>query len=145
MPSLNFDFGKISFAPSYFQAGAIVFLLFLLVLTLAQVRRHFVGWGIKGGLIGLFFGFLLALIFEGFLIIGGKTAVTEVLGWKNPPQLLQVAINAGREKLVQVLGITNEIPASVAQEKPTAEKVIEFFQGLSPTEVNKVRKIICQP
>lgn len=81
------------------KAGAIVVLLFLLVLSLAQVRRHFVRWGAKGGLIGLFFGFLLALILEGFLLIGGKTALTEILGWKNPPKPVSVALDKGREAL----------------------------------------------
>jgi len=141
----NFDFGSFVFAPSYLQAGLIIFLLFILVLTLAQVRRHFIGWGVKGGLIGLFFGFLLALILEGFLIIGGRTAVTELLGWKNPPKLLQMAIDSGREKLVQVLGIKDEIPKSFAEINPSAQKVVDFFQALSPSEAAKVRKIICQP
>lgn len=145
MPSLNFDFGKISFAPSYLQAAAIVVLLFLLVLSLAQLRRHFVDWSIKGALFGIFFGFLLALIFEGFLIIGGKTAVTELLGWEKAPKPILTALEAGRAKLVQVLGVTTEIPVSTAREKPTAENLIKFFQSLSPQEASRVKKTICQP
>ena len=78
--------GKTVISPSYFYAAAIVFLLFLLVLTLAQVRRHFLNWSLKGGIFGIALGFFLALILEGFLIIGGKTVVTEILGWKNAPK-----------------------------------------------------------
>lgn len=136
---------KISFAPSYLQAGAIVVLLFLLVLSLAQLRRHFVDWSIKGALFGIFFGFLLALILEGFLIIGGKTAVTELLGWEKAPKPVLTALEAGRAKLVQVLGVTDEIPVSTAREKPTAENLIKFFQSLNPQEASRVKKIICQP
>lgn len=135
---------KISFAPSYLQAAAIIVLLFLLVLSLAQLRRHFVNWSIKGALFGIFFGFLLALILEGFLIIGGKTALTELLGWEKAPKPVLTALEAGRAKLVQVLGVTAEIPISTAQEKPTAENLIKFFQSLNPQEVSRVKKTICQ-
>ena len=116
--NLNFDFLKISINQSSWKAVAIVGLLFLLVLTLAQVRRHYIDWSIKGALFGIFFGFLLALFLEGFLIIGGRTAVTELLGWENAPKPVQTAIDAGRMKLVDVLGIQDEIPQSIAQENP---------------------------
>ena len=33
-----------SVAPTYIKAGAIVFLIFLLVISLAQFRHHFVKW-----------------------------------------------------------------------------------------------------
>lgn len=138
MPSLNFNFRGISFSftPSYLQAGAIIFLLFLLVLSLAQVRRYFVHWSFKGALFGIFFGFLLALILEGFLLIGGKTVVIEFLGWEKAPKPILVALEAGRAKLVQVLGVTTEIPR--------AETLINFFQSLTPQEASKAKKIICQ-
>lgn len=141
----NFDFGSFAFAPSYLQAGLIIFLLFILVLTLAQIRRHFVDWSVKGAIFGIFFGFLLALILEGFLIIGGKTAVTELLGWKQPPKPIADLLEIGRVKLVQVLGVSSEIPRSVAKVSPTAKDMVDFFQALSPNEAGKVRKIICQP
>lgn len=137
---LNFNF-----LLSQWRALAIIGLIFLLVLTLAQVRRHFIDWSIKGALFGIFFGFLLALILEGFLIVGGRTALTEFLGWKNAPQPLQVAIDAGRAKLVDVLGITNEIPKSVAREDPTSEDAVTLLQSLDPTEIMKVKSLICEP
>lgn len=87
----------------YLQVGAIIVLLFLLILTLASVRKHFVRWSFKGGLMGLFFGFLLALIFEGFLLIGGRTAVTEILGWKNAPKPLVNVLDAGRAKIKSLI------------------------------------------
>ena len=102
------------------------------------------GWSLKGGVFGLFLGFLLALILEGFLIIGGKTAVTEIIGWKNAPKPILVALEAGRSKLVGVLGVTDEIPTSKAQ-VTLKEEVITKFQSLSPDEAKSVRNLICAP
>jgi len=135
---------NIHFSSAYVQAGIILFLVFVLILTLAQLRRHFVDWSLKGAVFGIFLGFLLTLGLVGFLIIGGKTALTDVLGWRNAPEPLITALNLGREKLVQVLGIKDEIPDSVAQTAPTAKGVIDFFQSLDPAEAAKVKKIICQ-
>ena len=55
--SLQFNVGNLNISTSYLQAGAIVVLLFLLVLSLASFRRHLLGWSIKGGLFGLFFAY----------------------------------------------------------------------------------------
>lgn len=144
----NFNFGSYSFSPSYLQAGAIVVLLFLLLISLASLRRHMLDWSIKGALFGFFFGFLMALILEGFLIVGGKTALTEVLGWKNAPKPIVNAIDIGRSKLADVLGITNQIPQSNAKEaaiKTSFGSFVEKFQTLTPTDAKKVKALICTP
>lgn len=143
--AIEFNLGGFSFSPSLLQAGAIVILVFLLVLSLAQFRRHMIGWSAKGAIFGIFIGFLLALIFEGFLVIGGRTALTEILGWKNPPKPLANVLDAGREKLVDVLGMKDEITASYASTNPTSEDAIEILQSLDPTEMKKVKSLICAP
>ena|SRR5688572_1524074 len=143
--SFDLRFGNFSMPVSFLQAGAIVFLIFLLVLTLAQVRRHYVDWSFKGALFGIFFGFLLALILEGFLIIGGRTAITEVLGWKNAPKPLSVALDAGRTKLIQVLGIQDQIPTTNAQEVSSVDSAVTVLQSLNPSDMKKVKSLICQP
>lgn len=143
--SFQFNLGNLNISTSYIQAGVIILLLFLLVLSLAQFRRHLLSWSMKGALFGLFFGFLLALIIEGFLVVGGRTAITEIAGWKNAPQPIQAALDAGRAKLVQVLGVTEEVPPSVAKENPTVEDAINIFQSLDPSESSKVRQMICEP
>ena len=140
--TFNVPLGNYVFAPSYLLAAAIVFLLFLLVLTLAQVRRHFLTWSVKGGVFGIALGFFLALILEGFMIIGGKTVVTEVLGWKNAPKPILTALEAGRSKLVNVLGVTDEIEVSQAG-GPAQGKVIELYQTLTPDQQDLVRYQIC--
>ncbi len=143
--NLSFNVGSLTFAPSYLQAGAVVVLLFILILTLASVRRHFIEWSFKGAIFGVFIGFLLALILEGFLIIGGKTALTEVVGWKNAPQPILSALDAGRSKLVSVLGVTTDIPSSVAKAPMTANEVMKSFQSLNTSEAIKIKKMICAP
>lgn len=143
--SLDFNLGNFSFSPTYLQAGAIVFLIFLLILVFAQMRRHFINWSVKGAFFGIFFGFLLALILEGFLIIGGKTAIIEVLGWKNAPKPISNVLDLGREKLVNVLGITSQIPVSNAETLVNSDKVMNLFQSLNPSEAQKVRSMICKP
>lgn len=143
--SFNLHIGSINMPFSYLQAGAIVLLLFLLVLALAQFRRHEVNFSLKGALFGIFFGFLLALFLEGFLIIGGRTAITEVLGWKNAPKPLSVALDAGREKLIMVLGITDKVPSSNAQEVSTVDNAVSVLQSLNPADVKKVKALFCQP
>ena len=130
-------FESISIAPTYIQAGAIVFLLFLLVVSLAQFRQHFVKWSMKGGLVGLFFGILLTLILEGFLLISGHTAITGVLGWKTAPKPISTALDMGKEKLTNVLG--------VGTDNPTSNDVITIMQSLPPSEISKIKAIICTP
>ena len=142
--SFDLNLGRFSLPVTYLEAGAVIFLLFLLVLTIAQVRRHYVSWSLKGGLFGIFFGFLLALILEGFLLIGGRTALTEALGWKNAPKPIQIALDSGRSKLVQVLGIQNQIPTSVAKENATVQSTIQTLQSLNPADMKKVKNLLCR-
>jgi hypothetical protein len=130
-------FASVSVAPTYIQAGAIVILLFLLVVSLAQFRQHFVKWSMKGGLVGLFFGILLTLILEGFLLISGHTALTGVLGWKTAPKPISTALDLGKEKLTNVLG--------VGTDNPTSNDVITIMQSLPPSEISKIKAIICTP
>lgn len=145
MGKFDINIGKLSFPISYLQAAAIVFLIFILILLLAQFRRHFFNWSIKGAVFGIFFGFLLALILEGFLIIGGRTALTGILGWNNAPAPISLALDAGRNKLIQVLGIKDQVPSSLAKENTTVTGAINLLQSLSPTDIKKVKTIFCQP
>ncbi len=144
--TFNLKFGNINISPQYWQAGLIVFLLFLLLLSLARLRYLYVHWALgKSAVAMMFWGFALTLILEGFLLVGGRTLLTEILGWKNAPKPISTALDAGRDKLVKVLGVTEEVPESVASEKPTYQSVVENFQSLSPNEAEQARLIICQP
>lgn len=136
---------NIYLSTNYVQAGLIVFLVFLLVLTLAQVRHHYVKWSLKGSLMGLFFGFLIVLILEGFFIIAGKTLLTETLGWKNAPKPVRTALDVGRNKLINVLGVSSEIPYSVASGDSSVDDALNVLQNLDPIETKKIKAIICTP
>ena len=108
--------GGMTIAPTYLHAGAIVFLIFLLILTLGQVRHRMINWELKGIIPGIMVGFVLAFILEGFLLISGKTLLAEVFGWKSPPKPLANFIDVGREQLVSVLGVQIEVDESKGME-----------------------------
>ena len=131
---------------TYWQAATIVFLIFLMLFTLARLRFLYVHWNLgKSSLSMLFWGFLLALILEGFLILSGRTILTEILGWKNAPKPISTALDVGRGRLITVLGEQKEVPASLANEKPNASQVLENYNVLSEEDSQKVKQIICMP
>ena len=129
---------------NYIQAGAIVILVFLLILTLAQVRRHMTEWSLKGWAVGLLFGFLLTLILEGFFLVAGRTALTEFLGWKNAPKPITRALDIGKDKLTDVLGATDQISYSYTNNS-TTDDALNVLQSLNPDEMRKIKAIICTP
>lgn len=134
--SIGNYFVNLYFSKNYLQAGAIIVLVFLLVVTLAQVRHHYVRWSLKGGLLGLLFGFLLTLILEGFLLVSGQTILTSIFGWKNPPKPFSTALDLGKEKLTNTLGVITE---------PSSKDIISNMQSLNPDEIRKIKAIICTP
>ena len=122
----------------YWQAIAIVILLFLLIFTLARMRYLYIHWNLgKSSLSFLFYGFLIAIILEGFLIIRGKTLVTELLGWQNAPKPISTALDVGRGKLVDVLG--------ASENSRTPEQVINDYKNLTVAEAVNARNEICKP
>ena len=142
--SFQFNLGKFSLPIPYWQAIAVVALVFFLIMLLAKFRRHYVDWSLKGAVFGIFFGFLLALILEGFLIIGGRTAITSVLGWKNPPKAVANVLDLGKDKLIQVLGVSTTIPSSFAKDSVSVQSAVETLQSLNPEEREKVQSIFCE-
>jgi hypothetical protein len=124
----------------------MIALVFLFILFLGQFRRHLVGWQLKGILPGIFFGFILVLVLEGMFIVGGKTIMTELLGWENPPKPIANALDAGRNKLVKVLGITDEIPVSFAGENESSlDQIILNIDSLPDEDKEILKQNICLP
>jgi len=71
---------------------------------MARVRYLYVNWSLgRSAIAMLFWGFLLAIIFEGFLIISGRTILTEILGWDNPPKPISTIIDIGRGRLEKLV------------------------------------------
>lgn len=142
----TFKIGSFEIEPTYWQAAAIIVLLFLLVFTLARLRYLYVNWHFdKNSFAMLFWGFLLALIVEGFLMIGGRTLFTEILGLKNVPKPISTILNIGRNRLITVLGVSDQVPSSVAKEDLKADDLFKEFNNLSPSEAEKLYREICKP
>lgn len=135
--------GGLRFELTYFLAIAMGFLIFLLVLMLGQLRHRFAHWQMSGVIPGVAFGFAMALILEGIFILGGRTIITELLGWKNAPKPITVALDAGRNRLVRVLGVTDEIPSSLAEESDAKIGVLRYWERLTPEEEAELETIIC--
>ena len=136
--TFNLKLGNVVLEPQYWQAAAIILLLFLFVWTLARLRHTYVSWSLnKSSVAMVFWGFILALIIEGFLLVGGKTMLTEILSWENVPKPISTALDAGRAKLVKVLGVADEVP--------TYSSVVSGYQSLPRKEATQARLFICQP
>lgn len=136
-------FNKFTFSPNLLQAILLVVLIFFLIYTMGHVRHTYVDWSVKGIIPGVSFGFILAIILEGLLLVGGKTIITEVVGWKDAPKPISNALDAGRNGLVNVLGVSSQIPQSSASEKPTLQKIRQDIQSLNDTEQNSLRDLFC--
>ena len=93
----------------------------------------------------IFWGFMLALVLEGFLILSGRTILTEIIGWDNAPKPLSTALDMGREKLVDVLGEQSEIPVSSADEKSNYQSVLGNYENLGDEDKDLVKSFICKP
>lgn len=142
-PSLDYNFNDYNISASYFQAGIIVFLIFVLLLSFARLKRMQQNWSMKGATSMLFIGFILALILEGFLLLGGRTVLTELFGWKNAPKPISTALDEGRQRMIKVLGVTDEIPNSSAAEPLTADEVIYIIDALPQAEKDLLQDTMC--
>ncbi|MEK7497857.1 MAG: hypothetical protein AAB656_02975 [Patescibacteria group bacterium] len=106
--TFDLKIGSLTISPNYLMAGAILILLFLLIYMMAHMRHLFIKWSFKGAGMGVLVGFFLALVLEGFFIVGGSTMLTTLLGWKTAPKPLQNALDAGRSEMIKVLGVETE-------------------------------------
>lgn len=94
-----------SIAPNILQAIAIIFLIFIFVLVLAYMSHNFMEWSLSGFGIGFFIGFVLAIVLEGFLLVGGRTVITGLLNWKHAPAPVQNVLTTGHQKLLDALNV----------------------------------------
>ncbi len=86
---------NMDFQFAYWEIGAIVFLIFLLILSLAHMRRHFVDWSVKGAVFGFFLGVIVTLVVVGILLLKGIRIDTKVLG-DSITNLVPASINKGK-------------------------------------------------
>ena len=141
--TINLSFGNFHIAPSYLQAAAMVVFIFLLVLVLAAMSRGFISWSMTGWYIWTALGFLLALVIEGLFIASGTTVLTQLLGWTNPPKIVNVALESGREKLINVLVKEGRV-IKVEEKTASSQSVLQDFESLSPEEAEEIKPLICE-
>lgn len=126
------------------QVGLVILMIFLLIYSIGHLRHTYVGWSFKGMIPGIGMGFILTLILEAILILGGRTAFTELLGWKNPPKPIARVLDSGKAKIVTVLGSQSEVPLSEAANKSTATKIMSQISSLEDTERNELKRLFCE-
>ncbi|MBX4205742.1 hypothetical protein KW795_00940 [Candidatus Microgenomates bacterium] len=97
--SFSFKVGNFTISPNYLQAFLVLLLVFMLVFTMARMHHLFIRWSFKGAIVGVLIGFILALIVEGFFLVGGSTVLTATLGWKNAPKPIAKILDDNREKI----------------------------------------------
>lgn len=105
----------------------------------------FVSWSLGKNSIAIFvWGFIVALIVEGFFIIAGRTMFTELLGWKNAPKPISAFLDLGKKRLASVLGESIEIEESQASNL-SSENLVKLFFSLNKEDQKKVKAEICKP
>lgn len=140
-----YNIGGIDLEFTLWMVMVLALLVFMLFFTIARVRYLYVHWNLsKTSISFLFYGFLFALVLEGVFIIGGRTIFTEILGWENAPKPISTILDTGRNKLVDVLGVTEEIPATFASEPPTYQSVVGDYENLDLEDKESVKNFICK-
>lgn len=142
----TYKIGGLNVDATYWQVGAIILLVFLLVFTLARLRYLYVHWSLsKNSLAMLFWGFVLAVIVEGFFMLSGRTIFTQVLGIKNVPKPFSTALDLGRSRMENVLGTETTVPSTDASSKLNSDQMYSLYKGMDSSEAKKLQQIICTP
>jgi len=130
----------IEIEPRYWMVVVIILLIFMLLFTMARLRYLYVHWNLGRSAYSMFFwGFVMAIVVEGFLILSGRTLLTTIIGWNNAPKPISTALDIGRGKLINVLGVQDE------KREADATQIILDYQKLAPYDAQSVRTFICQP
>lgn len=154
MPSLTSNLDILETLPGFliqsvqenqFLAAAVALLVFLFFVAVALLRHQSMKDSIKTTSSGILIGFLFAIVVEGFLVLSGRTFITEMLAWENPPKPIAGVINKGRERLTNVLGTSVEIDSTNADSGPTIQSVIEDYLSLPPDQADQIKASICRP
>lgn len=142
----TFRIGNLDFDATYWQVGAIILLLFLLVFTFARLRFLYVHWSLgKHAFAMLFWGIVLTIIIEGFFMLSGRTIFTEILGLKKVPKPFSTVLDIGRQRLVNVLGEESSVPDTSASSVLNSDQMYSLYTKMNPAESQKLQNVICQP
>jgi hypothetical protein len=142
--SFSMNLWGMEIEPTYWQAITIVILIFLLIFTLARVRYLYVHWSLgKSSISMVFWGFLLALILEGFLLLSGKTMLAVVFGQNNAPKPISTALDVGRNQFIKVLGAEDDV-IQKKEVAPNYQSVVKDYKLLDDSESAKAKVFICE-
>lgn len=130
-------------SPQYQQALIIGIGVFLIILLLGVTRRHMLNWSIKGAWFGVVFGIVVTLLVQGLLLVGGKTAVVEVVRNEKTPKNVRVFLQENITELAQSLA--SEPKTLGAQEELNFQDFIDGFSTLPKKDQQKVKNLICEP
>lgn len=135
----------VSIPPGILQVALIGTGVFLFTLLLGLARHHMLAWSIKGAWFGFLLGMVLLLILEGFLLVGGKTAISELVKNKRTPENVRVFLEKNMTELAQSLSNNPKaLGASTKSGNPSASFVSQF-ENLPRGEQDAVKEEICQP
>lgn len=126
------------------QAMLIIIGVFLFTLVLGLARHHMLVWSIKGAGFGIVMGAILMLILEGILLVGGKTAVGEIVKNNSTPDNVRVFLQKNMSELASQIG-AEPGTLGAASEKIDPEVVISEFKNLESLEQKAVQEAICKP
>lgn len=126
------------------QAVVIIIGVFLITLVLGLARHHMLAWSIKGAGFGIVMGAVLMLVLEGILLVGGKTAVGEIVKNTSTPENVRVFLQKNMSELASQIG-TEPGTLGAASEQTGPEVIISEFKNLESLEREKVQEAICKP
>jgi len=142
----TFKIGNLDVDATYWQAGAIVILIFMLIFTLARLRYLYVHWNLgKSSISMLFWGVVLTVIIEGFFILSGRTIFTEILGMKSVPKPFSTVLDIGRNKFVNVLGQEDSQSIEAESKILNSDQMYTHYVNMDDEESRKLQEILCQP
>lgn len=142
----TFKVGNLNIDATYWEAITIIILIFLLIFTLARLRFLYVHWSMgKNAFAMLFWGVVLTIILEGFMMLSGRTLFTEILGMRNVPKPFSTLLAIGRQKFTDVLGQESTVPYSSADYSLNSDQMYTLYSKMDQSESQRFREILCQP
>lgn len=138
VPKKNYKLtDNLYFSPNYITFGLTILMIFLLILTFARLRHVYVHWSIKGSGSMIALGFMLAIILEGFLLIGGKTFLTAIFGLENAPKPISTALDTGRQEFEEVLGVCD------TDGEYKVSDVVAIYDRMPQEDQDRIKDNIC--
>lgn len=127
------------------QQGILIIIgVFFVTLLLGLTRHHMLSWSMKGAGFGVVAGMLLTLVLEGLLLVGGKTAVAEIVRNESAPPAVRVFLQKNMSELADLIG-PESTTLGTASVKGVPEGLVTEYKKLTSQEQTQVRNAVCAP